>query len=247
MSTLSNSNVSADGIRDLMEDLSSNGGGDSVPINGDYISDRFALINGSANTSNSTSDTATKQFNDASRSIGYNAGTATWTTGSGKSSVSHSFVGWGTSGGVQGATNNGSTSQVGTLYDGSSSYTSSAIPVTNIDSGFESNKWLSAAGYTGSLSTGFFAVLAFEGSSAGTGDSDWSNVYFKVDGTGTLSGVDYNPGVAGISYARSGATITTQYSRIVYKWSIGIVDLTRVSWNASLLSGVEQNTFFSIR
>ena len=50
MSTLSNSNVSADGIRDLMEDMSSNGGGDSVPINGDYISDRFALINGSANT-----------------------------------------------------------------------------------------------------------------------------------------------------------------------------------------------------
>ena len=247
MSTLSNTNVSADGIRDVMEDLNSNGGGDAVPINGGYISDRFTKINGSANTSNSTSDTATKQYADAKSTFKFNAGTSSWTTGSGKSSINWSAVGWGTSGGTTSATGGGSTSQIGTLYDGSSSYTTSVLPFNNLSSSFESSKDLCYVGYQGSLTGagGFTTVLVFEGSNAGTSDSDWSNVYFKVDATGTSGDTDHSPGVAGISYARSAATVTTVSGRIVYKWSLAIVDFSKVLYNAGLLSGVEYNSFVS--
>jgi len=246
MSTLSNT-VSADGIRDVMEDLNSNGGGDAVAINNSYISDRFTKINGSANTSNTTSDTATKQYADAKSTFAINAGTANWTTGSGKSQINWSAVGWGTSGGTTSATGGGSGSQIGTLYDGSSSYTSSVLPFNNLSSSFESSKDLCYVGYQGSLTGagGFTTVLVFEGSNAGTSDSDWTNVYFKVDGVGSSGGTDYAPGFAGITYARSAATVTTVSGRIVYKWALALVDFSRITYNGALLSGVDFNSFVS--
>lgn len=245
MTTLSQS-PSADGIRDVMEDLNSNGGGDAVPINGDYISDRFTRINGSANTSATTSDTATKQYADARSTFAFKAGATTWQVGSGKSAVNHSASGWGTSSGIQGATNNGSSTQIGTAYDGSSSYTSSGLAVSGLDSGFESNKNITFIGYFGPIG-GTKVALCFAGSNAGTGDSDWDNLYLKMDLTGSTGGTDMSGGQAGFTYARSSATVASQYSNIVYTWDLSIGDVAKIAWDTTALSGLEANTFVSIR
>ncbi len=225
MGRLGTSNVDADSIGDVAENLNSTGtrtGSVNIATQDTYA-DRSPRANGSRSARLQQSAGSTRQFADFKSTFKILGGNTTYTTGSGKSSVLHSITGWGTVGGIQGATNNGSTTQIGQAFDGITTYTTSAIPLSVLGS-FDSNKFLSAV-VTDTFQVGFSTqvdtFICFEGTGAQTGDTDWSNLDFKLDGLTQLGSVlDYRNTGAGGTLARTSATsVTTQFSRIVYKYT----------------------------
>ena len=127
--------------------------------------------------------------------------------------------GWGTVGGMQGMTNNNSTTQIGSLADGDTSYTTSALALSSSNakpngSDFDSNKWLSGATFQklDDIVDTYTFKIAFEGSGAYPGDTDWSNVYVKGHAASGDDGVGYK-------FARSTGNPAVYYSRVVYSWS----------------------------
>tara|TARA_B100001248_G_scaffold258719_1_gene243462 strand:+ start:1643 stop:2458 length:816 start_codon:yes stop_codon:yes gene_type:complete len=245
MSTLKNTNVSADGIRDVMEDFNENGGEDAVPLNGDYIADRFTRINGSTNSSaagitegnnGNESDTSQRSFSDAKSTMKIGTGSASWTSGGTKISTTTTLRGYGNSGFAQAVSSNGTTANFGTAYDGDNSYSNSSISFQNFNTGFDANKYFSGV----CLNTSNYNVYAgFEGAGSSTSDTDWTTMYLKFDGfhvgSGQVggSGINYEGGFKAYAFSRSNVTqIYTSYSRDLYRWSqddsggtIGIMEL----------------------
>ena len=219
MTRLSTTNIQADGIGDVFEDLSGSGRNSAVDIGTvDTYQDRSPLLNGSTRTGRQPQGAI--QYNDFRSSFAVEGGFGTYTTGIGKDSVSHTVTGWGTAGGIAAATSNNLSSQMGTLLDGTTSYTTSAKPFDQLNSSFDSNKWISAIVTDASIE--FFTnivilKIVFEGGGANTGDTDWTTLNFKKDGQYNASGsLDYTSQGAGGSQARTGMTVTTVSNRIVY-------------------------------
>ena len=194
MSTLKNTNVSADGIRDVMEDFNENGGEDAVPLNGDYIADRFTRINGSTNSSaagitegnnGNESDTSQRSFSDAKSTMKIGTGSASWTSGGTKISTTTTLRGYGNSGFEQAVSSNCTTANFGTAYDGDNSYSNSSISFQNFNTGFDANKYFSGV----CLNTSNNNVYAgFEGAGSSSSDTDRTTMYLKFDGFHVVSG-----------------------------------------------------------
>lgn len=226
MTKLSQNNIQADGIGDVFEDLQSQGRNSSVALGTqDTYQDRAPRLNGSTRTGQQPAG-STIQFNDFRSSVKFESGLTSYTVGSGKSSTTHTVVGWATAGGMQGATNGASSTQIGTLYDGSTIYTSSPKPFDELNSGFDGNKWLCAivvdSYNTGLLGNNFADLyICFEGGGAQTGDTDWTNVTFKQDGLSNTQFIDYRQGGVNVQLARTAAnSVISQQSRIAYKYAI---------------------------
>ena len=226
MTRLAQNNIQADGIGDVFEDLDGQGRNSAVGIGTvDTYQDRSPLLNGS--TRSGRQPQGAIQYNDFRSSFATQGGLTTYTTGVGKSAVSHSVVGWGTSGGISAATNGGSSTQIGNLYDGTTNYTTSPKPFDQLNSGFDGNKWISAIVIDSSIE--FFTNLTilkicFEGGGAQTTDTDWTTLNFKKDGQTNASGVlDYTSQGAGGSIARSNASVATVSNRVVYTVGINLL------------------------
>jgi len=230
MTKLAQNNIQADGIGDVFEDLTSQGRGSSVALGTqDTYQDRAPRLNGSTRTGQQPAG-STIQFNDFRSSVKFEGGLTTYTTGSGKSVTTHTLVGWGTAGGIQAASNNGTSTQIGTLYDGTSTYTTSPKPFSELNSNFDGNKWLSAivvkSYSTGLLGNNFADLyICFEGSGAQTTDTDWTNVTFKQDGQSNITSgqiqLNYTAGGVNVQLARDSALqVNIQQSRVVYRFPI---------------------------
>ncbi len=237
MTKISQNNIQADGIGDVFEDTrDTNGRGSSVSITTqDTYADRSPVANGSTTLRTQQPAGSTRQYNDYRSSVRIIQTNAirSYTTGSGKSAVTHSLTGWATTGGMQGATNNGTTSQSGELWDGDNNYTTAAKPFSHFNSGFDSNKWLSAV-LTDTFLSGFASqsdvYLCFEGSGAQTTDTDWTSLRFKFDGEATQP-LDYTSlGISGTFNRTDADSVYTSFSRIVYKYenvSLGTTPTSR--------------------
>ena len=157
-----------------------------------------------------------------------------YTTGSGKSAVTHSMTGWATVGGMQAATggniNNG---QSGELWDGDNNYTTAAIPFRHFNRRVDSNIWLSAV-LIDSFLSGFAnqtdIYICFEGSGAQTTDTDWTTIRFKFDGEASQP-IDYTSlGISGTLSRSSANSVYVQSNRVVYKYtdaSLGTAPVSR--------------------
>lgn len=229
MTRLKNTNnISADGIRDTFLNTSGNGSTSSTALGDTKIWERQPQRNGSANTG--TSNTSTNKYSDFGGSMKFIGASASFQIGSSKGAISNNLVGWGTVGGCQGASAGGlSNTQLGYLYDGTTTYTTSAKPFDQLGS-FDGNKWVS---FIGHLTTGGFepitaAKVCFEGAGAQTTDTDWDYIYFEADleTTNGQSFYDsYLSSANGQRLARADASVTTESSRIVYTWSNQILTL----------------------
>ena len=238
MTKISQNNIQADGIGDVFEDTRAvDGRGSAVSITTqDTYADRSPVANGSTSLRTQQPAGSTRQFNDfrsSVRIIQTNTNRS-YTTGSGKSAVTHSMTGWATVGGMQGATggniNNG---QSGELWDGDNNYTTAAKPFSHFNSGFDSNKWLSAV-LIDSFLSGFASqtdiYICFEGSGAQTTDTDWTTIRFKFDGEASQP-VDYTSlGISGTLARTSATSVYVSSNRVVYKYedaSLGTAPVSR--------------------
>lgn len=231
MTRLAQNNIQADGIGDVFEDLTGQGRNSSVAIGTvDTYQDRSPLLNGSTRTGRQPQGAI--QYNDFRSSFGMEGALGTYSTGAGKSAVSHSVTGWGTAAGVSAATNGNLSTQLGNLYDGTTNYTTSPKPFDQLNSGFDGNKWLSAI--VTDTSFEFFTnivilKIVFEGGGAQTTDTDWSSFNFKKDGQTNVSNVlDYTSQGIGGSYSRTatGMTVSTVQNRVVYSIAINLLTPT---------------------
>ena len=230
MTTLSNTNIQFDGIGDVAEDVSStNTRSSSVGIGTtDTYADRSPQANQSANTSRGNSG-STRQAKDWSGCMKIlSTSSQSYTVGSGKGAVTHTMRGWGTAGGLQGATNNGySASSIGNLFDGTTTRTNTAKPLSQLGSQFDSNKWLSAFISDTFIDNSTFQVtiriyIVFEGSGAQTTDTDWTTLFLTQDGEAQVGAIDYRSAGLGHAYNRADAdNIYSRYSRIVYEYVFG--------------------------
>lgn len=230
MTRLSTTNIEAEGIGDVFEDLDGQGRNSSVAIGTvDTYQDRSPLLNGSTRTGRQPQGAI--QYNDFRSSFWTQGGVTTYTTGTGKSAVSHTVSGWGTVGGVQAATNGGSTTAIGTLGDGTNLYTTNPKPFDQLNSSFDGNKWISAIVVDQSFQfftnfTIFYIVM--EGTGAQTTDTDWTTMNFKQDGQTNAGGVlDYTSTGGGASFARTDASVAVQQNRVVYTFVNGLVSPTQ--------------------
>ena len=229
MTRLATTNIQADGIGDVFEDLTGQGRNSSVPIGTvDTYQDRSPLLNGSTRTGRQPQGAI--QYNDFRSSFGLEGGLTSYTTGVGKSAVTHSVVGWGTSAGVSAATNGGSSTQIGNLYDGTTNYTTSPKPFDQLNSSFDGNKWISAI--VSDTSFEFFTniillKIVFEGGGAQTTDTDWTTLNFKKDGqeANGPAGFNYTSDGAGGSFGRTqtGMTVSTVQNRVVYSIAVSLL------------------------
>tara|TARA_Y100000356_G_scaffold127555_1_gene126564 strand:+ start:244 stop:1002 length:759 start_codon:yes stop_codon:yes gene_type:complete len=225
MGTLNTTNVDADSIGDVCENLNStsNRSGSVAIGTQDTYADRSPRANGATTSRVQQPAGSARQYADFKSTFKTLGGNTSYTTGAGKSSVLHSITGWATVGGMQGATNSASSTQIGTLYSGSTSYTSSAFPLSVIGS-FDSNKFLSAI-VVDSFQVGFSTqqdlYICFEGGGAQTGDTDWTRLDFKLDGLNQLGEVlDYrNTGSGGTHNRTSATSVSTVANRVVYKYA----------------------------
>lgn len=237
MTKISQNNIQADGIGDVFEDTRAvDGRGSAVSITEqDTYADRSPIANGSTTLRTQQPAGSTRQFNDfrsSVRIIQTNVNRS-YTTGSGKSAVTHSMTGWATVGGMQGATSGSLSLQSGELWDGDNNYTTAAKPFSHFNSGFDSNKWLSAV-VIDTFLTGFESqtdlYICFEGSGAQTSDTDWTSVRFKFDGEATQP-VNYtNLGINGSVNRSSANSVYVSFSRVVYKYtdiSLGSAPVSR--------------------
>ena len=228
MTKINQSNIQADGIGDVFEDQQAvDGRGSSVNIaTQDTYADRSPVANGSTTGRTQQPAGSTRQYADFKSSFRIHQTNAlrNYTTGSGKSAVSHSMTGWATVGGMQAATNNGTTQQSGILWDGDNSYTTSAKPFSHVNSGFNSNKWISGL-LSDTFLSGFASqtdlYLVFEGSGASTSDTDWSTMRYKLDGMVTVSALlDYTKlGLSGTLNRTDANSVYTSFNRVVYKYT----------------------------
>ena len=211
MSKLSNTNITWDGIGDVFENHGTSGTRSGAYIvgggNGE-LQDRSPRSGGSAKSSVSANTFSADDFKGAFRVV---PGHQTYQTGSSKGQVNNAIFGWGTAGGVQAATSGSVTTAQGTLFDGTDAYTTSAKPLSELGSQFNSNKWLSFIGYH-AVGFTFTGIMVFEGAGAGTGDTDWTSITYAIDGTS--GGAD--GGSVGTQLTRSGNfTMSSGYSRVI--------------------------------
>ena len=228
MTKIAQNNIQADGIGDVFEDQQAvDGRGSAVSITEqDTYADRSPVANGSTTGRTQQPAGSTRQYADFKSSFRIHQTNAlrSYTTGSGKSAVSHSMTGWATVGGMQAATNNGTTSQSGILWDGDNSYTTSAKPFSHVNSGFNSNKWISGL-LSDTFLSGFASqtdmYIVFEGSGASTSDTDWTSLRFKRDGMVTVSALlDYQSlGISGVLNRTDASSVYTSFNRVVYKYN----------------------------
>jgi len=230
MTKIAQNNIQADGIGDIFEDVFNQGGRNSAVDIGtvDTYQDRAPKLNGS--TRSGRQPQGAIQYNDFKSSFKVAGGFTTWSEVAGKNSISHTMVGWATTGGMQAATDNETTTQIGTLFDGDVSYTTSAKPFSQLNSNFDGNKWISAivsdtftTGLLGPSTTHLY--ICFEGGGASTSDTDWSTLNFKKDGTVSTNFIDYSADGGGGSFARTGVDSgypLVRFSRVVYRWTVGL-------------------------
>lgn len=254
---ISNNNVSMDGMRDLYNpnpDSTSNGGTGSVSLNRNLHRNRFPRQNGGArnstminqggavppnyqpNTANDGDDAY--QFADTRGSIrAYkgNAGSDRYsnTVTSFKGSTTTVWNGWGTGGAYQAVTNNLNSTARGNIMTGSSTITTSAIPFTDFNSSFDSNKWLCGIITKKEGLFTYTSYLVFEGSGASTSDTDWtsfwntfadrnngSGVQAANPPTSTPNGSGFPYGIGSTETTRASASsVYVSYSRVVYEFS----------------------------
>ena len=221
MSTLSNTNVSWDGMRDMFDGTGTSGSTNSWAINCTDGLQRYPFINGGQGsgkrpTSSSHSDPGTSttiSANDLKSIVRVDFALQQWNVGITKESVTHSAYAWGTNGGMDAMTAGGVNQTQGSLFDGTTNYTSSAKAFDEINSGFDDNKDLHGVGYLLNPIGRFYVVFA--GSGSATGDTDWTTMY--------VSHWDANSSrYYGASYARSSASTNTYTS--------GGTDYHRFQW-----------------
>ena len=189
MTTVSDNNIQFEGIGDIAEDVGGTTARSSSVGLGttDTYGDRSPQANQTTNVSRANSGT-TRQAKDWSGCMQIiSTSSQSYTIGSGKSSVTHTMRGWGTAGGLQGATNNGySASSIGTLWDGTTTRTNTAKPLSQLGSSFDGNKWLSCVmtdtSLDGSFNVNIRVYIVFEGSGAQTNDTDWTTLFLSQDG-----------------------------------------------------------------
>ncbi len=240
MSTLKDTNVSFDGMRDVFDTMNSNGSTSAWSLNNQKHIDRSPFINGGQGdgkvpqlfNDNEATSTTTMLASDFKSIMKIDSGSASATTGTNKNQTNHFIQGWGTLHGMYAAseeyiTNNNS--GIGTAYDGTNSYVGTGnpsgvsnqnfIPFTNFNSNFNSNKDIAAIGlYTGGfLGQNRKVKLVFRGSGASATDTDWSNMYLRqVDDT-YFAGDEASNVQRGVELSRTSlsASVTT-YSNILY-------------------------------
>ena len=226
MTTVSDNNIQFEGIGDIAEDVGGTTARSSSVGLGttDTYGDRSPQANQTTNVSRANSGT-TRQAKDWSGCMQIiSTSSQSYTIGSGKSSVTHTMRGWGTAGGLQGATNNGySASSIGTLWDGTTTRTNTAKPLSQLGSSFDGNKWLSCVmtdtSLDGSFNINIRVYIVFEGSGAQTNDTDWTTLFLSQDGEAQVGAVDYRSTGLGHAYNRTDANnIYSRYSRIVYEY-----------------------------
>lgn len=216
--------LQADGIRDMMENHSSNGSSSSMAMNSTKIWERQPVRNGAVHTT-SNGTTTTHKFSDHYGVIKFRMGLTQNTVSNTKGSTTTTYVGWGTSGGQQAVSSGTLVSNIGTAYDGTSTITNSAIPFSYLAPNADGNKWLEFAGYksVSTLGLTFTAHLAFSGSGAQTTDTDWSKIHVALDvdndytSNNAYSGFMSNVSVSTLN--RTDAVVTTNSSRVVYSWA----------------------------
>ena len=227
MTKIAQNNIQADGIGDVFEDTRAvDGRGSSVNIaTQDTYADRSPVANGSTALRTQQPAGSTRQYADfkSSARIVQTSASRTYTIGSGKNSVTHTMTGWATVGGMQAATANNNSGQLGNLWDGDNNYTTAAKPFSHFNSGFDGNKWLSAVlidQFISGFATQTDFYLVFEGSGASTSDTDWTTFRFKLDGEVVVSALlDYTSFGGNGTFARTGTTPYTQSNRVVYKYA----------------------------
>lgn len=228
MTKIALGNIQADGIGDIFEDVFNNGGRNSSVGIGtvDTYQDRAPKLNGS--TRSGRQPQGAIQYFDFKSSFKTNGGFTSWSEVAGKNQISHTMTGWATTGGMQAATDNETTTQIGTLFDGTNSYTTSAKPFSELNSNFDGNKWLSAI-VTDTFTTGLLGpttthlYVCFEGGGASTSDTDWTNLNFKKDGTTNTNLIDYTSVGGGGSISRTATDSgypLVRFSRVVYRWTV---------------------------
>ena len=229
-----NNNIEADGIRDVYLNYAGNGSSSATAINSTKIWERQPYRNGQLMTSaNHANGSTINKWSDFGGTFFIKAGVGTWQTTSTKSTTNHTLIGWGTAGGVQAASNGNLTSAQGTLYDGTTAYTTSAKPFDHLDSSFDGNKWLSFFGHltvSSGFSTTYTGMICFEGSGASTGDTDWTSCFHEHDledtsGNTASSSMDfYGSSKTTAQLNRTGAAqVVSRYSRVVYEYSGTII------------------------
>tara|TARA_B100001564_G_scaffold350432_1_gene354872 strand:+ start:5542 stop:6309 length:768 start_codon:yes stop_codon:yes gene_type:complete len=229
MSTLSNSNVSFDGMRDVFDNLNSNGSTAAWSLNNQKHIDRCPLINGGQgdgkvpqlfNQSEATS-TTTMQAEDFKSIFKVDSVRATATSGSNKNQTVYNLTGWGTLHGMYAGSNKNitnSNSGIGVAYDGTNSFTGTGnnqnfIPFDDLNSNFNSNKDIACVGFFESGFTTLEIVLVFRGSGASTSDTDWNNMYIRTT-TGTN---ESNTIQTGATFSRTASThAVTEVTGVLY-------------------------------
>lgn len=226
MSTLkSNTNISADGIRDNLLNQDGNGSTASTALGASDIWQRQPRRNGAAN--NGTNTNTTNKFSDFGGTFKTIADSVNYTVGSTKGAVTQSLAGWGTVGGCQAASNSAapSSTSLGVLYDGTNFYNGSTPkPFDALSTNFDGNKWISFIGHLSS--GGLFPVttgrIVMEGSGAQTTDTDWTYIYWHSDitsngGSSTYDAFDNT--ASSVRIARTdAASVQTISNRVVYSF-----------------------------
>tara|TARA_R100001463_G_scaffold10945_7_gene31301 strand:- start:1966 stop:2751 length:786 start_codon:yes stop_codon:yes gene_type:complete len=235
MSTLSDTNVSFDGMRDLFDNLTTQGSTSSWSLNNQKHIDRCPVINGGQGSGkvpvtfgqSEATSTTSMNANDFKSIFKVDSVRATATTGTNKNQTQHNFTGFGTLHGMyaaskQNITNNNS--GVGVAYDGTNTYTGTGnnqnfITFDDLNSNFNSNKDIAAVGFYEAGFTALEMVVVFRGSGASATDTDWSNMYLRTISElhETAGTEDINIQMGGVfaNNATSGYNVTT-YSNILY-------------------------------
>ena len=219
----------ADGIRDMMESHNSNGSSSSMAMNSTKIWERQPYRGGGAHATTKAT-TSTHSFNDHYGVIKFAFGSQSSSFSSTKSSVTETYVGWGTSGGVQGASGGDLVGNQGTAYDGTSTITNTAIPFSYLAPNADANKWLEFCGYFISTAFGatFSAKLVFSGSGAQTTDTDWSKIHVAIDAENSYNSV-YDPYLSAVQITTiertAASSVLSSSNRIIYSFNSSVIGL----------------------
>ena len=251
MSTLkSNTNISADGIRDNLLNHDGNGSTATTALGASNIWQRQPRRNGAAN--NGTSTSTTNKFSDFGGTFKTIANTSSFTTGTTKGAVTQTVSGWGTTGGVQAATNGAapSNTSIGVLYDGTNFYNGSTPkPFDALSSSFDGNKWVSFIGHVSS--GGLFPVttgrIVMEGNGAQTTDTDWTYLYWHSDITSNGGNSIYDQfdnTASSVRIARTDAlSVQTISNRVVYSFEDQFFAFMRIGLTGGTVDFTNYYTF----
>jgi len=253
MSTLSNSNVSFDGMRDLFDNLTSNGSTSAWSLNNQKHIDRCPLINGGQGSGkvpqtigqSEATSTTTMQAEDFKSIFKVDSVRASATSGTNKNQVAYNITGWGTLHGMYAGSNKNITnnnSGIGVAYDGTNSYTGTGnnqnfIAFDDLNSNFNSNKDIACVGFFESGFTTLELVLVFRGSGASTSDTDWSNMYIRtINELDVTAGNEASNTQIGGTFSRTASThAVTEVTGILYgpyirhRWVLPNVSFTASS------------------